>query len=67
MNEILRLEGISKKFGNRVLYKNFSFSFPKSGLFALVGPSGSGKSTLLDMISGIDQNYEGSFTSLGKS
>lgn len=66
MNEILRLEGISKKFGNRVLYKNFSFSFPKSGLFALVGPSGSGKSTLLDMISGIDQNYEGSIYVFGK-
>ncbi len=60
MNEILRIERVSKRFAERLLYDDFSFSFPRSGLFALVGASGSGKSTLLEMIAGLDKDYEGS-------
>ncbi len=66
MNDILRIERVSKRFGERLLYEDFTFSFPRNGLFALVGASGVGKSTLLEMIAGLDRNYEGSIYLFGR-
>ena len=57
---MIKLTKITKKYGKRAIFSNFSFEFPDKGLVCLVGASGSGKSTLLNMISGIDDEYEGS-------
>ena len=56
---MIKLEGITKKYGKRAIFSNFSYVFPKRGLLCLVGSSGSGKSTLLNMISGVDVDFEG--------
>lgn len=58
------LKNIVKRFGERVIYADLSYSFPEKGFFAIVGPSGCGKSTLLEMIAGIDTIYRGSLSVL---
>ena len=56
---MIKLINLTKKYGKRAIFSNFSYDFPNKGLVCLVGASGSGKSTLLNMISGVDTNYEG--------
>lgn len=57
---MIKLDKVTKKYGKRTIFSNFSYTFPDKGFVCLVGSSGSGKSTLLNMISGIDNEYEGS-------
>ncbi len=57
---MLKIKKLTKKYGKRVLFSDFSYDFPDTGLIALIGESGSGKSTLLNLISGIDLDYGGS-------
>ncbi|MBR4377712.1 MAG: ABC transporter ATP-binding protein/permease [Bacilli bacterium] len=59
---MIKLSKITKKYGKRAIFSNFSYDFPEKGLVCLVGSSGSGKSTLLNMISGVDTSYEGEIT-----
>ena len=56
---MIKLVNITKKYGKRCIFSNFSYELPNKGLMCLVGASGSGKSTLLNMISGVDVDYEG--------
>ena len=56
---MIKIEKITKKYGKRAIFSDFSFEFPDKGMVCLVGSSGSGKSTLLNMISGVDNDYEG--------
>ncbi len=56
---MIKAEKLSKNYGKRRIFSNFSFTFPDKGLVAIVGESGSGKSTLLNMISGLDFDYTG--------
>ncbi|MGI6740587.1 MAG: ABC transporter ATP-binding protein [Brevefilum sp.] len=49
----IRLEGLTKNFGEVVAVNDLNVTFPSGKLIALLGPSGCGKSTLLYMISGI--------------
>ncbi len=55
---MLSLINIKKVFGNEVVLNNLSGNF-QQGLNFIYGPSGSGKTTLLNIISGMDQNFEG--------
>jgi len=50
----LSVDGISKSFNERVLFKEISFGIAQGEKVALVGVNGSGKSTLLKMIAGLD-------------
>ncbi len=50
--KILDLTEISKKYGDRTLFSDFTFSFTKGMKIGLVGNNGSGKSTLLDIMDG---------------
>ena len=49
----VRLENLTKEFGNNVAVDNFTMTFEDGELVVLLGPSGCGKSTLLNMLSGI--------------
>lgn len=58
---------LSKNYGKRPIFQDFSYEFPTTGVVAIVGPSGTGKSTLLNLISGIDFDYTGNITVDGKN
>jgi ABC-type lipoprotein export system ATPase subunit len=49
---LIRLEGISVAFGDRVVLSELSLEVPVIGSTAVMGPSGSGKSTLLGVLAG---------------
>ncbi len=50
----IRVDHISKKFGDAVALEDVSLEVPTGSLTALLGPSGGGKSTLLRIIAGLD-------------
>lgn len=56
---MIRLNNISKKFGKKIIFKDFSLNIDDKGIFALKGASGCGKTTLLRMIAGLDKKYNG--------
>lgn len=51
--KILDINNIGAKYGDRVLFKDFTYSFTKGIKIGLIGKNGSGKSTLLDILSGL--------------
>ncbi|MCH5171339.1 MAG: ATP-binding cassette domain-containing protein [Erysipelotrichales bacterium] len=56
---MLKVKNLTKKFQSRVILNDLSFSFPNTGLIAIVGESGCGKSTLLNIIANLDKEYNG--------
>jgi spermidine/putrescine transport system ATP-binding protein len=56
---IIRIENVSKAFGNVVAVDNVSLDIEEGEFFALLGPSGCGKTTLLRMIAGFELPGEG--------
>ena len=62
----LRLEAISKVYGNLAAVTPTSLTIPKGEFFALLGPSGSGKTTLLMMIAGFVAPTDGALYLGGK-
>ena len=52
MNESIKVENITKLYGNIRAVDNVSFSAKKGEIIALLGPNGAGKSTLMNMITG---------------
>jgi putative ABC transport system ATP-binding protein len=59
-NTAVRLENVSKTYGNVTALKDGSWAFPRGKLTAVMGPSGSGKSTFLHVASGLDKPTSGS-------
>ena len=60
----LVIKSLHKSFGNKIIFENFSYDFPKAGIFVLVGDSGRGKTTLLRLIAGLDKNFKGEITKM---
>jgi sulfate-transporting ATPase len=54
-DEVVVAEGLAKGFGDRLLFENVSFSFPRGAIVGIVGPNGAGKTTLFRMITGQEQ------------
>lgn len=49
-DKVIEMEGVSKGFGDRLLFENLSFNLPKSGIIGVIGPNGAGKTTLFKLI-----------------
>ncbi len=60
-NLVIEAKGVTKGFGDRVLYENLEFSLPPGGIIGIVGPNGAGKTTLFKMIIGSEKPDVGSF------
>ncbi len=59
MQEVIKLEGVSKRYGDFVALHETSFSIGHGEFFAMLGPSGCGKTTTLKMIAGFEQPTTG--------
>ncbi len=66
MDEILLVEGITKRFGGLVALKDVSFSVAKGEIFGIIGPNGSGKTTLFNVISGLLKPDRGRILFMGR-
>lgn len=55
----LKVENVSKKFGEKTILSDINFEVSKGEFVCIVGSSGCGKSTLLRAISGLDTNHTG--------
>ena len=60
--KVIEAEGISKAFGDKLLFENLSFKLPPGGIVGIIGPNGAGKTTLFRLITGQDQPDSGSFS-----
>ncbi len=49
---VVEATGLTKAFGDRVLYENVNFTLPKGGIVGVIGPNGAGKTTMFKMIIG---------------
>jgi len=61
-NLVIKSDGLSKGFGDRLLIDNLSFDLPAGGIVGIIGPNGSGKTTLFKMITGAEKPDSGTFT-----
>ena len=55
----LKLNNISKSFGDKSILNSFSYTFNETGLYIVSGDSGVGKTTLLRIIAGLDEDFSG--------
>jgi ATP-binding cassette ChvD family protein len=61
-DHVIRAEGISKGFGDRLLIDNLTFNLPPGGIVGVIGPNGAGKTTLFKMITSLDKPDTGTFS-----
>ena len=55
----IRLESVTKRFGDQTAVDDLTLSIPRGEFYALLGPSGCGKTTSLRMIGGFEDPTEG--------
>ena len=60
-NNVIHAEGVSKAYGDKLLYENLNFKLPPAGIVGVIGPNGAGKTTLFRMIMEQEQADAGSF------
>jgi sulfate-transporting ATPase len=60
-NTVIEALGVSKGFGDKLLFENLSFSLPPAGIVGVIGPNGAGKTTLFRMIIGTEMAGSGEF------
>ena len=58
---VIKAQGVSKSFGDKLLYEDLNFKLPPAGIVGIIGPNGAGKTTLFRMIMGQENPDSGSF------
>jgi sulfate-transporting ATPase len=58
---VVEAQGVSKAYGDKLLYENLNFALPQGGIVGIIGPNGAGKSTLFKMIMGLEKPDAGTF------
>ncbi|MFC7357584.1 energy-dependent translational throttle protein EttA [Jejudonia soesokkakensis] len=59
---VLEAQGVSKGYGDRLLYEDLNFKLPQAGIVGVIGPNGAGKTTIFRMIMGEETPDKGSFS-----
>ena len=59
---VVRAKGLTKGFGDRLLFENMEFNLPPGGIVGVIGPNGAGKTTLFKMIVGQEEPNDGELT-----
>ncbi len=49
---VIEAEGLTKAYGDKLLYDNLTFNLPKGGIVGIIGPNGAGKTTMFRMLTG---------------
>lgn len=60
-DKVIRGKGVTKAFGNRILFEDLEFNLPPNGIVGVIGPNGAGKTTLFRMIMGQETVDKGTF------
>jgi len=60
-NLVVEAQGVSKAYGDKLLFENLSFALPPGGIVGVIGPNGAGKTTLFKLITGLEQPDAGTF------
>jgi len=60
-DKVIEATGVTKSYGDRVLFEDLAFSLPPAGIVGVIGPNGAGKTTLFRLIMGIEKPDSGSF------
>ncbi len=58
--KVIEAKGISKAYGDKLLFEDLSFMLPPGGIVGVIGPNGAGKSTLFKLITGQETPDTGS-------
>ncbi|MDQ3489730.1 MAG: energy-dependent translational throttle protein EttA, partial [Acidobacteriota bacterium] len=58
---VIEAHGVSKSYGDKLLFENLEFSLPKGGIVGVIGPNGAGKTTLFRLITKQDIPDSGDF------
>ncbi len=58
---VIESKGVSKAFGDKLLYENLNFNLPQAGIVGIIGPNGAGKTTIFKMIMGQEKSDSGEF------
>ncbi len=61
-NLVIRVEDLTKSFGDKLLMENLSFDIPPGAIVGIIGPNGAGKTTLFRMIIGAEKPDSGKIT-----
>ena len=58
---VIEALGVSKAYGDKLLYENLEFNLPQAGIVGIIGPNGAGKTTIFKMIMGEENADKGNF------
>ncbi len=60
-NKVVEAMGVSKAFGDKLLFENLNFVLPPNGIVGIIGPNGAGKTTLFRMMMELEKADKGTF------
>jgi ATP-binding cassette ChvD family protein len=58
-DNVIEAKGLTKSYGDKLLFENLSFDLPPGGIVGIIGPNGAGKTTLFKLITGQEQPDSG--------
>lgn len=58
---VIESKGVSKAYGDKLLYEDLNFNLPQAGIVGIIGPNGAGKTTIFRMIMGEEIPDKGEF------
>ena len=57
--KVIEVKGLTKAYGDKLLFENLNFTLPPGGIVGIIGPNGAGKTTLFKLITGQEQPDSG--------